>query len=99
MKKFLKKLATRNGLWIARKTPVLHDRWSEELKINVEFVIAHRLLSRRTLKFLQIGAFDGASNDFLASFISRGLLQGVMVEPEPSAFAALEKLYHGNPSV
>lgn len=99
MRTFIKKQFTKRGFWFSKKTPVLLDRWKQELKIDVEFVIAHRLLKRNPLKFVQIGAFDGASNDFLASFIARGMLKGVMVEPEPRAFAALQKLYYGNSSV
>lgn len=99
MNKYIKKVFTKRGFWFARKTPVLLDRWNQELKINVEFAVAHRLLSRSPLKFLQIGAFDGASNDFLATFITRGLLQGLMVEPEPNAFGKLEKLHESNTAV
>lgn len=99
MKKSIKKQFTKRGLWFTKKTPVLLDRWNQELKINVEFVIAHRLLVKTPLKFLQIGAFDGASNDFLASFIDRGLLRGVMVEPEPNAYNKLNKLYESSGEV
>ena len=90
LSKFIKRQFTRRGLWVARKTSVLHDRWAEELYFDPSFVIAHLLVQKSPLQFVQIGAFDGVSNDFLAPFVRRGLLQGLMVEPEPFAFAQLE---------
>lgn len=85
----IKRQFTRRGLWIARKTSVLHDRWAEELHVDVTFAIAHLLLQKSPLDFVQVGAFDGVENDFIAPLIKRGLLRGLMVEPEPRAFAQL----------
>ena len=87
---FLKRQFTRRGIWLSRKTSVLHDRWEEELHVDPSFVIAHLLVQKSPLQFVQIGAFDGVANDFLAPFVRRGLLQGLMVEPEPHAFAQLK---------
>jgi len=86
----LKRIFTRHGYWISRKTSVLHDRWQEELHFDAAFVIAHLLVQKSPLQFVQIGAFDGSANDVLAPFVRRGLLRGVMVEPEPGAFAKLQ---------
>lgn len=95
----IKRQFTRRGLWVARKTSVLHDRWAEELRFDASFPIAHLLVQKSPLQFVQIGAFDGVSNDFLAPFVRRGLLRGLMVEPEPAAFAKLQANCGDRPGV
>jgi FkbM family methyltransferase len=95
----LKRQITRHGYWVSRKTSVLHDRWAEEIHFDASFPIAHLLVQKSPLQFVQIGAFDGVSNDFLAPFVRRGLLQGLMVEPEPAAFAQLQANCGDRPGV
>ncbi|HVS53826.1 MAG TPA: FkbM family methyltransferase [Opitutaceae bacterium] len=53
----------------------------------------------RGLKFLQIGANDGTHGDPLRHFIARYEWSGVMVEPVPATFAALQRLHGKNPRV
>jgi FkbM family methyltransferase len=96
---FIKSQFTRRGVWVSRKTSVLHERWAEELHFDATFPIAHLLVQKSPLQFVQIGAFDGVTNDFLAPFVRRGLLHGVMVEPEPRAFAQLESNCGGRPGI
>lgn len=43
--------------------------------------------------FVQIGANDGQTDDALRPFAARSNWTGLMVEPHPEAFAALESLY------
>ena len=50
---FIKRQFTRRGLWVARKTSVLHDRWQEELYFDWTFVIA-RLLTPSALIELDV---------------------------------------------
>ena len=88
--KFLKRCFTRRGLWISRKSPVLLDQWERGLRLDASFVIAHRLIQKSPLSFIQIGSYDGTQNDVLAPFVRRGLLKGLMIEPEPGAFAKLQ---------
>lgn len=58
-------------------------------------VIAEQVLRQGELTFLQIGAYDGVVGDAILELIERYPLRGVLVEPQPSAFARLKKL-HGN---
>jgi len=95
----IKRQFTRRGLWVSRKTSVLHDRWAEELHFDAAFPIAHLLVQKSPLDFVQIGAFDGVANDVLAPFVHRGLLKGLMVEPEPTAFAQLQANCGDRPGV
>ena len=49
----------------------------------------------RSVKFIQVGANDGITDDPLSEYILRGNWQGVLIEPVRSAFAALKANYAG----
>jgi FkbM family methyltransferase len=49
--------------------------------------------------FLQVGAYDGKANDPLRESIGRHDLAGMLVEPQPEAFADLDALYGSNPRI
>ena len=53
----------------------------------------------RSPTFLQIGAFDGVGDDDLRELIWRHRLRGVLVEPQPAAFARLKETYAEQPDV
>jgi FkbM family methyltransferase len=63
------------------------------------FVVAHELIKNPRLTFLQIGAFDGMSDDDLRGLVVAHQLQGVLVEPQPLAFARLQEVYRDQPQV
>jgi FkbM family methyltransferase len=63
------------------------------------FVVAHELLKNPRLSFLQIGAYDGVGEDDLRGLILAHKLRGVLVEPQPVAFARLEQTYRNQPHV
>ena len=42
---------------------------------------------------MQIGAYDGVGDDDLGGLIKQHRLRGVLVEPQPAAFARLQKTY------
>lgn len=89
------------GLQIRRwPTPLIHHR-EAELRIGLEHVIAHDLLRHRPedFFFIQVGAFDGMSNDPLRDFILRYGWRGVLVEPQREAFYKLERGYAGRPGL
>ena len=90
----------RAGLEVRRKPGVL-IRSERELVMTTEFAVAHYLARRPslTLKILQIGAFDGMTNDPIRSVIRDFSCQSVLVEPHPTHFGALKDLYDGDPSV
>jgi FkbM family methyltransferase len=45
--------------------------------------------------FIQVGAYDGRSNDWLHDLTLRHGLRGILVEPQPGAFRELKKNYEG----
>jgi FkbM family methyltransferase len=63
------------------------------------FIFAHELLRNPRLTFLQIGAYDGVGDDDLRGLILTHKLRGVLVEPQPSAFARLQQTYRGASNV
>lgn len=59
-------------------------------------VAAEHVLEHGELSFLQIGAFDGCLGDDIFGLIERYPVRGVLVEPQPGAFARLQQLHGGN---
>lgn len=80
---------------LERRPEPLLERWRQQLRVDAGMVLAHLLLHRAPLRFLQIGAYDGAANDLLYPFIRRGLLRGMFVEPQPGPFVQLQANYAG----
>lgn len=69
------------------------------LRLRLEHLIALRVLSGSELFFVQIGAFDGRSGDPLHEWIVRYDWRGILVEPQPRAFAALQRTYADRPEL
>jgi FkbM family methyltransferase len=63
------------------------------------YVVAQLLLENSSPTFLQIGAFDGVGDDDLRDLIQSHRLRGVLVEPQPAAFARLQETYADQPQV
>ncbi|WP_425395469.1 FkbM family methyltransferase [Aeoliella sp.] len=59
----------------------------------VRALAADILLSQGTLSFVQVGAFDGTSEDDLTRLLPMGQVHGVLVEPQPEPFAELESRF------
>jgi FkbM family methyltransferase len=77
---------------IIRRPELLVRSW-------LPYVVAHELLGNREFTFLQIGAYDGQSDDDLRELVIRYALRGVLVEPQPAAFARLRDTYGDQPQV
>lgn len=77
---------------LTRDTELLVRSW-------LPFVVAHVLLHNERPTFMQIGAFDGVGDDDFRELIKKHRLRGVLVEPQPSAFARLRETYADQPQV
>ena len=55
--------------------------------------------NRAEVRFLQIGANDGRTNDPLFRFVQTTKWSGVMVEPHPISFNKLQTLYSDRPDI
>jgi len=52
-------------------------------------------IRQQQLTFIQVGAFDGSSDDDLTPLLAYENVQGVFVEPQPGPFAELERRFAG----
>lgn len=81
-------------------TPPIVTREPElAVRSCLPFVVAHELLRNPRMTFLQVGAYDGVGEDDLRSLIVTHKLRGVLVEPQPNAFARLRQTYRNQPNV
>src|SRR5262245_33081960 len=83
----------RLGIQRCYTPPLLTRRPELTVRSWLPFVVAHQLLQSPDFAFLQIGAFDGVGDDDLRELIVRHHLRGVLMEPQPAAFAQLERTY------
>lgn len=65
----------------------------------LKLAVAHHLRTRPDFAFLQVGAFDGVSNDPIHPLVQAFGLRGIIVEPQTQAFEALKKRYADHPQV
>ncbi len=63
--------------------------------VDFDYVLRNRLLQRgaRDFFFIQVGAFDGISQDPITRYIGQFDLRGVLIEPQPGPFARLADNY------
>ena len=95
MRETLKAGLERLGYRIGRLPPLASEsRFA--LQIDFDYVIAHYLSRRadpRPFYFVQVGAFDGVTNDRLHAHVREGGWRGVLVEPQSRPFARLVENY------
>lgn len=63
----------------------------------LRYVAADAVARRGELAFLQVGAFDGEADDDLRAVIDAYPCRGILVEPQPGAFARLQETYGAHP--
>lgn len=67
-----------------------------DLRFGVaEFAIDSILRNGKSPVVVQVGAFDGKSNDFLYDYLLKYDVTAILVEPQPEAFKLLERNYKG----
>lgn len=75
--------------------PRVLSRRGQWLGVDFAMLAAHLMLSTPRPYFIGIGANDGVTHDPLYPFVRDFGWRGVMIEPIPEAFAALEQNYAG----
>jgi len=75
------------------KPQILRRQQRLEIQTPLELIAAYSALAEREFFFLQIGAFDGSFDDPIASLVRKYRWRGVLVEPQPGAFAKLQVNY------
>jgi FkbM family methyltransferase len=79
--------------------PILIRDPSLFVRSSLRYVVANELITNPRMTFLQIGAFDGVGEDDLRELVTTHNLRGVLVEPQPAAFARLQQTYHNQRQV
>lgn len=79
--------------------PVLIREPQLKVRSALRYVVADALLRNPSFTFLQIGAYDGVGDDDLRELIFEHRLRGVLVEPQPAAFAGLCQTYRDQPQL
>ena len=69
------------------------------VRSSLRYFVADQMLRNHNFAFLQIGAYDGRDDDDLRELIVSHRLRGVLVEPQPAAFALLRETYRDQPQL
>jgi FkbM family methyltransferase len=82
------------GLELRRVPRVFVDHPDAELRLGLEQLIGHRMMTAGPDLFVvQVGAFDGRTNDPIHEWIKQFGWSGILVEPQARPFAQLQKTY------
>src|SRR5665213_3125000 len=89
----------KRGIQVKRLPPVLIQKPDEViLDLTLEHLVArHMLAPAPDFFFVQIGAFDGLSQDPLHDLIVRYDWAGILVEPQDRYFQTLRATYANRP--
>ena len=72
---------------------------ASQLSLDLDMVLSHYRIEHSSVRYLQVGAFDGVSNDPIYPLITRHALEGVVLEPQRDAFERLKANYACFPQV
>ncbi len=89
------KLLRKIGLTRAYEPAILTEEPALRHGNMLSLVVAQHVLEHGELTFLQIGANDGVTGDEILGLIERYPVRGILVEPQPTAFARLQELHKG----
>ena len=63
------------------------------IKVSLRMLIADLLLKQGNLFFVQVGAYDGKSNDPIYEIVKKHRLNGILIEPQVAIFEKLKENY------
>ena len=91
----------RRGVQIRRMPPSLAtDRGEIAIELTIEHLITLHLVDPVPgFFFVQVGAFDGITNDPINRMVTRYDWAGVVVEPQPAVFERLTTTYAQHPKL
>jgi FkbM family methyltransferase len=89
----------RLGIQVCHVPHILTRRPELAVRSCLPYVVAQELLTNPVMTFIQIGAFDGVGDDDLRELVIAHRLHGVLVEPQPTAFARLQNAYRDQTQV
>jgi FkbM family methyltransferase len=92
---FGKSALAARGVRVQRLPRPLIEQPGSELQIDLDYVLARRMLEKGEFYFVQIGAFDGRRYDPIYEWVRAFGWHGLLVEPQPGFFAELTENYAG----
>jgi FkbM family methyltransferase len=91
----VKRLLARRGIRLDRFPRPLLRHPEGELRMQLDFALAQRVALSDDFYFVQIGAFDGRTDDPLFGWVQAYRWRGLLVEPQPRYFSQLRENYDG----
>ena len=101
LKKIAKQSLQKAGISVRRRAPFLLQNPDKEMPVLFPFVLAHHALRNATAPFffIQVGAFDGVTNDPINEFVRDLKWEGLLIEPQSGPFAKLKESYRDQPQL
>lgn len=65
----------------------------------LDFLLAYQHLQTDDFFFIQVGAFDGVTNDPIHKWVKKYGWRGILLEPQPHAYALLQRNYADQPQL
>ena len=96
-KRALAALAKLHGYRLERRWPFLIRAEGKDLNLTFEDVLEFQYARNRRFLFVSVGAFDGLANDPIGRFVRSRDCHGILLEPQPGAYARLCANYAGFP--
>ena len=90
-------LAKLHGYRLEKRWPFLIRAEGRDLNLTFEDVLEYQYARSPRFMFVSIGAFDGLVNDPVGSFARRHDCHGILLEPQPAAYARLCANYRDYP--
>ena len=95
VRSLVKRLLARRGIRLDRFPRPLLRHPEGELRMQLDFALAQRVALSDDFYFVQIGAFDGRTDDPLFGWVQAYRWRGLLVEPQPRYFSRLRENYEG----
>jgi FkbM family methyltransferase len=99
LKRWLRLMARHWRVDLVHKPLSLLEQPDAQLDFRLEYAIAHFLLSRDAITFVQVGANDGQTHDPLNALLDLMPYRGIMLEPQPEGFRRLQETYKDHPQL
>ena len=84
-----------HGYRLERRRPFLIRAEGKDLNLNFEDVLEYQYSRSRNFTFVSVGAYDGLTNDPISRFVRGRDCHGILLEPQPGAYARLCANYAG----
>lgn len=82
-----------------RQPKLLRQRPELAIRNLLDMVVAHHGKPAKDFFFIQIGAFDGVTDDPIYELVRKHQWSGVLIEPQLEAFELLKKNYGAQPGL